>query len=246
MTGGPRDDQEILGTWLRTRGRQDLAPDPAAIDRIGATVASAFAHRSAATTARPETHASRTGARTGTGLAGRRASRAATDTGWTLRARRARPFTAAAFAAALTVVSIVGPAWAFASESGPGQPLYGARLAAESIGLPAPGTAQRVVAETARLERRVSEVREEASAADWGGATAALGAAREAAHALDQALAAAPGARRGAAPRVREVRRALWVVARDARAPLSVRAAARRTADLLDRPGAPRRYVERP
>ncbi len=243
MTPGMADRIEILEAWLRLRGRRDLDPDRATVERVRSTVVSAFAERAAsrAPVPRPVTApvAACTAPRTGGGgqativdSAGRRAR-----IGARVVPRRARPFVAAALAAALTAVSVGGPAWVFASESSPGHALYDVRVAVETIGLPGIGTADRAIAETARLERRIAEVREEWATRDWAGAEAALRATKDEASALERALAAAPSARATVRDRIREARHVLRVASADVAAPASVRSSAQRTEETLEHAG---------
>lgn len=233
---------EVLEAWLRFRGRRDLDPDAATLDRVRASVVTTFAERAASrvTAPRPvEPVAARTARHEwGSGRAtivdsARRRDRISERA----LPRRARPFVAAAFAAALTAVSVGGPAWVFASESSPGHALYDVRVAVETIGLPRIGTADRAVAEAARLERRLAEVREEWDARDWAGAEAALHAAGDEATALEGALAAAPAARIAVRDRIREARHVLRAASTDAGAPAAVRSAAQRTEKVLEQAG---------
>lgn len=243
MTPGITDRIEILEAWLRLRGRRDLDPDGATVERVRSTVVSVFAERGASRAPEAAPEAAPVAARTarrewGSGRATIVDSAGRRDRiSERVLPRRARPFVAAAFAAALTAVSVGGPAWVFASESSPGHALYDVRVAVETIGLPRIGTADRAIAETARLERRLAEVREEWRARDWTGAEAALRATGDEATALERALAAAPSARTAVRDRIREVRHVLRAASADADAPAAVRSAAQRTEKALEQAG---------
>ena len=89
---------------------------------------------------------------------------------WTARVRLSGAL-GLAFVLAMLGVGLV------AAESGPGQPFYGLRLAAEELTLPAPGVA-RVQSQLARLEARLAEMQQGIQAGDAGAVVAALAAYR--------------------------------------------------------------------
>jgi hypothetical protein len=92
------------------------------------------------------------------------------------RSRWLAPMRPAA-AAGLAFGLLAGSLGLAAANSGPGQPFYGLRLAAEELTLPASGTT-RLVSQLTRLEDRLVEARREAQAGDPGGVAAALDAYR--------------------------------------------------------------------
>jgi hypothetical protein len=83
---------------------------------------------------------------------------------------------AVAFALALGLIA--GSFGLVAASSGPGQPFYGLRLAAEELTLPASGPA-RVKGQLDRLDERLAEARQAATAGDGQAVAAALGAYRD-------------------------------------------------------------------
>ena len=156
-------DLDCFAGDLATAVDGAFAPDEAALRRVRAQVAVEFRLQAAA--------------RSG----GRRVR-----PGWFTGVRRA-----AALALALGLVA--GSFGLVAANSGPGQPFYGLRLAAEELTLPAPGEA-RVRAQLARLEDRLAEALEEAQAGDPGGVAAALDAYRaELSQALSESNASTGG-----------------------------------------------------
>jgi hypothetical protein len=125
-----------------------FAPDPAALGRIRAQVAAEFRAKASS-----------------------RPSDARGRSRWLVPLRPA-----AAFALALGLLAVsVGFA---AANSGPGQPFYGLRLAAEELTLPASGAA-RLDSQLSRLDERLAEARQAAQAGDAGAVAAALEAYRQ-------------------------------------------------------------------
>jgi hypothetical protein len=74
----------------------------------------------------------------------------------------------------MSMVLVVGSLGAVAVGSGPGRPLYGVRLAMESLTLPASGTPARFEAQMVRLERRLTETRQAVLDGDVGAASDAI------------------------------------------------------------------------
>lgn len=90
------------------------------------------------------------------------------------RGQRSSPPLRWALGASLAALLVFGGSLA-AAESGPGDPLYGMRLAIESLTLPAPGSA-RVNALLDQLEARLAEAREESTRRSESGVDAAVSA----------------------------------------------------------------------
>jgi hypothetical protein len=147
-------DADRFGDDLTALVDVAFAPDAAALERIRAQMAAEFRVRAAASP--------------GDARGGSR------------RLVPMRP--AAAFALAFGLLA--GSFGLVAANSGPGQPFYGLRLAAEELTLPASG-ATRLRSQLARLEDRLAEARREAQAGDPGGVGTALDAYR---HELWEAL----------------------------------------------------------
>ena len=245
MTGVEAAAFEAFERHVRDRAIRELRPDPVAADRVRLAVADAYRVAVAGAPATPD----RAGAAVAnTGLTDARtsvarSSRVGPIAGWrpTPRAVPGRASTArrgvliAACAAALAIGTVAGPAWVFASESVPGHALYGVRIAAETIGLQAVGTPERAAREARRLETRVAELREEIRRGDWGGAAAALEAARAQTAEVESAVAAAPGARRTVRQALTGARQDLESLERDRGLPADIRAGGRSLEREMDR-----------
>jgi len=128
---------------------ESFEPDPAALERVGATVRAAFVDAAG-------------DGRLGAMSSARRRPAAASPF---------RPRLAPAGAALLAVLALGTVA---AAESDPGEPFYGARVALESVFLPGPGSGERLAAQLDRLDARVFEASRAADAGAWQAAAAAL------------------------------------------------------------------------
>jgi hypothetical protein len=253
MTDGEAAGFEAFERHVRDRAVRELRPDPAVVDRV--RIVATGAYRAAmAERGEPAVTESAWAAGAGTQGPGRAGPGAIAD--WRPAPRPSagrrsavrRGVLIAACAATLAVASVAGPAWVFASESVPGHALYSVRIAAETIGLRAIGTPERATAEAARLRTRVGELREEAGRGDWGGAAAALDAARSQARELDRALAAAPGSRSEVRAALADTRRDLESLERTRDLPGEIRAGGRALERDLDRSvlGRDRGWTARP
>jgi hypothetical protein len=144
------DDPADVGTTqlLDELARGPMSPDRETLDRMGTRLRAEFAQRSA--------------------------ERAATGAGVERRALplRLRP---AAVLASVAILAVAGTA-AAATESGPGEPFYHARLTVESLFLPSAGTDARLAADLDRADARLSEAQVAFAAGDWNAASDALGA----------------------------------------------------------------------
>jgi len=160
-----------LGSLLDAYAADRLRPDPEATARARARLL-AEARRAAGP---------RSERRAPAALPGR------PQTGW-------RIVRAPAVAAALLLLAGLLAAGAVVAGSGPGGPLYGLRIWAEELTLPA-DPAQRGEAELAHLEARLAEAREAAANGNGGAVTAALEAYRRTADAALEAAGDDPGRR---------------------------------------------------
>jgi hypothetical protein len=112
--------------------------------------------------------------RMGAEFAQRTAERRVAGSPGVSRTRRPRLRLAVAFAS-VAVLAVAGTA-AAATESGPGQPFYHARLTVEAIFLPPAGTDARLAADLDRAEARLAEAETAAGAGNWNAEADALGA----------------------------------------------------------------------
>jgi len=144
------DAADALARTLQAQVETAFAPDPAALARIRAKAITEF-QRSTVVVARV-------------------AARPAVRRGWLALPR---PWAASVFALGL----MTGSTGLVGAYSGPAEPFYGLRLAAEELLLPSTGDA-RVRAEVARLDSRLTEARVAAQDGDPGATTAALNAYR--------------------------------------------------------------------
>ncbi|HEX9044655.1 MAG TPA: hypothetical protein VF802_06480 [Candidatus Limnocylindrales bacterium] len=147
-------DELLTGRWIEATIADAFRVDADRIARVRATAVSA--HHLAA--ARADYAAGLVGSRPGLFTAARLGRRAG--------------IVAAALVGVLVVSSVA------AAQSGPGQPFYGVRLAAETLTLPPDGTPDGVQARLKVLDERLTEMRAAAKKGDERGAAAALGAYR--------------------------------------------------------------------
>jgi hypothetical protein len=149
-TSGWNDDQadEPTVSLLRDFAVGPMSADPDTLDRMGTRLRAEFAQRTAER---------RVAASPGHG-----------------RTRRPR-LRLAATLASVAVLAVAGTA-AAATESGPGQPFYHARLAVEAIFLPPAGTEARLAADLDRADARLAEAEAAARAGNWNAEADALGA----------------------------------------------------------------------
>ena len=144
----PETDQaERLADEFQARVEQAFAPDPEALDRIRTRALAEFRRSPREGAARPPA--------------------------WRQWLALPRPLVASALALGVVAAS----AGLVAAYSGPAEPFYGVRLAAEEMLLPSSGPA-RVLDELARLDMRLAEAQAAARQGDAMAATAALDAYR--------------------------------------------------------------------
>jgi hypothetical protein len=168
MTNSRRVTDEDLGRRLTAYAQARLSPSPAAAARMRARVMEAASAASAGATAATAAPA----------IAKEPIPFAAYRARLSGRSRTV----AALMAAALSVLMLAGVAFA----SGPGSPLYGIRLWAETVALPSePGA--RADYDVDRLEKRMNEAVGAANSGNGSGVAAALAAYRDI---LDDALSA--------------------------------------------------------
>ena len=154
MQRDPVDDE--LARRLEAYAEARLSPELSATTRMRARVMAAAHHRTALARADAD-----------------RAAAAAAPTPVTLADRTRRPVWRRPLTALLAAGLTLGVAVGSVSAAQPGGPLYGARIWAETLTLPANAN-ERAMAELRRLEDRLAEAAAAATAGDLNAANAAL------------------------------------------------------------------------
>jgi predicted N-acetyltransferase YhbS len=154
------DDEAPVASLLERYAADSLSPDQATLSRMGAAARAAFVE-------------SVMDRETVIGFDEALLDRAP-------RARRPawsrRRVGAALLAVAILTLSTVGFATA---ESGPGQPFYRLRLGFETVNLPPTGSQDRLAADLARADARLTDIAGQAAASNWNGAADAADAYRQ-------------------------------------------------------------------